>query len=266
MKLLPVKWNHYEHGDPDGKPIVFLHGFMGSGRVWQPIVEELPSDMYTIALDLPGHGLTWADLEYLDFNTLSKALIEFVNEHLDREPVLMGYSLGGRIALYTALKYPDNFRALVIESASPGIESDKDRALRLDQDRKMASRLRISDMRSFLIDWYRQPVFESLNPDLKERIINKKTGNNPEQLASVYVRLSQGIQPPLWLNLPAWDKPILIVAGEKDRKYVDIASRMAALMVSAEVKIISGAGHIVHLENHKDFTTALNLFLRSIIL
>jgi 2-succinyl-6-hydroxy-2,4-cyclohexadiene-1-carboxylate synthase len=268
MTSLNVNWHSHQHGDRSRTPILFLHGFMSHGGVWRPVMDQLPDNMYSVALDLPGHGKTAADLSKLDFDNLADAIISFVNESFSGQTILCGYSMGGRIALYTALKYPDRFSMLILESTTPGIENRGDREKRLNEDRAKADKLRKSDIRTYLSDWYKLPVFSSLakKPDLVEKLIQKKSGNEPAALAEVILRLSSGIQPSLWDKLEKWDKPALIIAGELDTKFCDIAQQMAPHFSDVKLKIIPEAGHIVHLENHKAFMAALNFFLSSRIL
>ena len=268
MSRLKVQWHYIESGDPDGVPILFLHGFMAHGGIWRPVMDQLPGGIRAVAIDLPGHGRTIAALDNLDFDTLSDAIHEFIGDHFDRPIVLLGYSMGGRIALYTALKYPDNFTALILESTSPGIKDPKERDERYLEDRAKAEKLRTTDIKTYLTEWYQQPVFASLSQksDLIEKIINKKSGNDPAALAEVAMCLSPGRQRPLWDELETWNKPTLIIAGELDAKYRALAMEMAHRIGAADLKIISGAGHIVHLEKFKDFTAALNFFLSTRIL
>jgi 2-succinyl-6-hydroxy-2,4-cyclohexadiene-1-carboxylate synthase len=231
-------------------------------------MNQLPDKTYAVAVDLPGHGETEADLKHLDFESLSGAIVDFINEQLKTPPIVVGYSMGGRIALYMALKYPESVGALVLESSSPGIENASERESRLIQDEKRADSLRRSGLRAFLADWYEQPLFNSLKSrsGMVESIIQKKLDNSADNLAEVMVRLSPGRQKPLWEDLRKWDKPTLIIAGELDGKYCDIAHRMASITDQSELKLISDAGHIAHLENKKDFIAALNFFLSSYIL
>jgi 2-succinyl-6-hydroxy-2,4-cyclohexadiene-1-carboxylate synthase len=264
--MAEINWHYYQQGQSDGIPLIFLHGFMGNGKIWLPIMQNLTENFYSIAVDLPGHGQTEADISEIDFDILSEKLIGLIDEQeLDR-PVIIGYSMGGRIALYTALGFPDKFRGMIIESASPGIENEDERYQRLINDRKIAEKLRISDMRTFLSVWYRQPVFEYLAENIKNKIIEKKVTGNPRELADAFERFSQGIQPSLWNDMHHWHRPTLLLAGENDQKYVEILRRMALEMPSAQVKIIKNAGHIIHLENRADFLSALKSFLGSYIL
>ncbi len=260
------KWHHHSAGEPPLPPVLFLHGFMGSGRVWLPTMNQLAGQVFAIAPDLPGHGQTEADLELLDFDTLASDLLDLCDRHFDRPPVMVGYSLGGRVALYAALKYPDRFSALVLESSSAGIEAESERQQRLVQDMLTADRLRSTDMVSFLTEWYKQPLFAHLSRETVAGIIQKKSGGNRHHLAEVVVHLSPGRQPSLWDRLPQWTKPILIMAGALDTKYSQTAQRMAEYMPQAQLEIIPEAGHIVHLENNRAFVAALKSFLATCIL
>jgi 2-succinyl-6-hydroxy-2,4-cyclohexadiene-1-carboxylate synthase len=268
MGTLNIKWHCHEAGDPSGIPILFLHGFMAHGRIWLSTMNQLPNGMYSVALDLPGHGKTLANLEALDFDSLSEAVAAFIQNHFGRPVVLAGYSMGGRIALYTALSYPQSISALILESATAGIDGDAERNERVRQDQERAEGIRGRGLQAYLTDWYEQPLFASLKrrPGLIESIIQKKLDNNPEKLAEVVVRLSPGYQKSLWNVLNQWDKPALIVCGELDDKYCEIGRRMGSLLRKSELRIISDAGHIVHLENNKDFVAALNFFLTTYIL
>lgn len=263
---LQVTWRYHPVGVAGGQPLLFLHGFMGDGRVWMSTMNQIQEMVYSVALDLPGHGHTEADLDHLDFGSLADAVAAFAYDHFDRPAVLVGYSLGGRVALQAALSHPDRFRGLVLESASAGIEDETERRQRLQQDEAVAARLGATDMRNFLIEWYRQPLFASLSPETVAGIIDRKAHNDPGRLAEVVVKLSSGQQPSLWDRLSSWNKPTLIVAGELDDKYRALATRLAGQMKRSVLQIIPGAGHIVHLENNAAFVATLKSFLDAYIL
>lgn len=268
MTTSHIKWHLHQSGVKDGFPILYLHGFMGSGKVWLPIMENFNEQAFQIAPDLPGHGHTGAALEALDFDSLAEELISLTSEKFSRPPILVGYSMGGRIALYTALKYPAHFSALVLESATAGISSETDRAARLQLDQARAAQLRQVDMPTFLTEWYRQPIYASLahRPELIEQIIHKKSDGNRDHLAEAVVRLSPGLQSPLWDRLATWSKPTLIIAGQLDDKYLELAFRMSQRLNNSLLTIVPRAGHIVHLENRPDFIGTLKSFLDSCIL
>ncbi|MCK5124773.1 MAG: 2-succinyl-6-hydroxy-2,4-cyclohexadiene-1-carboxylate synthase [candidate division Zixibacteria bacterium] len=263
MADLIKEWNVYRAGDNFRRPILFLHGFMGSGKIWLPVIEQLQDSYYCLALDLPGHGETKANLGNLFFDTLAESLISFIDDNCNQPPIIIGYSMGGRIALYTAIKYPEKFHSIVLESSSPGIADGFERQKRLLSDRTVSEKFLQTDMRSFLIDWYKQPVFNYLSEKqgLTEKIIDKKSSGNPEFYSKVVIALSPGRQIPLWNKLPFLFLPVLIIAGEIDQKYCEIGRRMTDALPKSRLEIIKNAGHIVHLENRKDFMSALNSFL-----
>ena len=268
MSALVSEWSFHNGGRADGIPILFLHGFMGAGHDWTSVMSGMEDIIYGMAVDLPGHGKTRADLTLLDFDSLADALSEFAIVHFARPPILAGYSMGGRVALYTALKYPEKFSSLILSSTTAGIADGQEREERLLLDRARAEKLRTTGLRAFLSDWYRQPIFESLRlrPDVAEAMAREKSDNDVESLAEVIVRLSPGRQPSLWTELGRWIKPALIIAGERDVQYCRLARQMAALFPRAEWHIIPDAGHLVHRENPIDFAAALKLFIAAYIL
>jgi len=263
-----VKWHFHAEGNPESTPYLFLHGFMGDGSVWLPVMKELSSDIYGIAPDLPGHGKTIVDRDTYSCDILVRSLVDFAAEKFTRPPVVVGYSMGGRIALYMAETHPDKVSGLVLESASLGIDDEKERRDRLELDRKRADDMRRMGLPAFLKEWYKMPIYSSLadKPDLVAKLIERKSKGDAEMLARTIVCLSPGAQPSLWYHLGHWRKPTLIIAGEEDKKYCDIARRMAAVMPTASLTVIPGAGHIVHLENFPEFMAALKFFISAHIL
>lgn len=107
---------HETHGT--GRPLVLLHGGLGSGDMFAPVLPQLAAGHQVILPDLQGHGRT-ADIDRpIDLRLMANdiaALIDYLK--LDK-PDLVGFSLGGGVALHTAAKYPDKVRRLVVVSAN----------------------------------------------------------------------------------------------------------------------------------------------------
>ena len=147
-----------------GRPVVvFLHGFLGNRGDWFDI-EQLLSDQYRVlAIDLPGHGESLVAVEgcYIMPETAKMVLSTIALLHIERFH-LVGYSMGGRLALYIALHFPQMVETLILESASPGIESLEERIHRRDSDAELAYRLLSRSPDSFIDEWYNQPLFESM--------------------------------------------------------------------------------------------------------
>lgn len=258
---LTIRWHWREFGFASGVPVLFLHGFMGSGGDWGLIARKFGNKISGIAPDLPGHGETSTDLSRLTFDSFADGLKNFVEGQFARKPLCIGYSLGGRVALYTACRHPNLFSGLLLESANPGIEDPIERAKRLELDRERAGVLSSEDgLEKLLRTWYAKPPFTSLatRPDLVETLVEeKRAANDPKSLSEVLITLSVGVQTPLWDLLPSLALPVVFVTGERDEAYTELATKAKAIMPNAELIVVPDAGHIVHLENFSDFTAAL---------
>lgn len=251
-------------GDPRRPAVVFLHGFMGSGADWADVVSALEERYCCVAPDLPGHG-TSLGLPPEAYTIEGTALMS--RELLDGlgipRATLAGYSMGGRLALYLALRHPERFSGLFLESASPGIEDASERETRRRADAEKAKRLESGDFGGFLADWYRQPLFASLarREGILERTVEARMRNDPAELARSLRSMGTGDQPSLWNELGALRVPTLVVAGELDEKYARISARMASLGPRIEAATVPGVGHNVRLEAPGEYLALLERFL-----
>jgi 2-succinyl-6-hydroxy-2,4-cyclohexadiene-1-carboxylate synthase len=247
--------------------VLFLHGFMGRAGDWRGISAGLDERFFRIAVDIPGHG---ASLRMpRDRYTMEGAACS-VLEILDRagmdRSTIVGYSMGGRLALYLALRHPDRCAGLFLESASPGLEDDGERAARRRADEEKAALLEGGDLRGFLHDWYRQPLFAPLarDEDLLRRTIEDKGRNDPTELAKSLCGMGTGSQPSLWKELPNLRVPAIAVAGGLDEKFVGISRRMASLNPGVRLAVVPGVGHNVHAEAPGAYLSLLESLLSSI--
>ncbi len=245
-------------GNPQNPPIVFLHGFMGTGDDWTEIATHFVDRFYCLMPDLPGHGGTPLDGE-LGYAAWTSALREILSAQGIARTHLVGYSMGGRLALYFALTCPEMVEKLVLESANPGIVDEAERAERAALDDKLTARLRCEGMGVFLEFWYNIPLFASLNnyPALKDELVHKRSEQNSENMARVLSELSPGRQPSLWARISELEMPTLLVAGELDEKYCRITSQMATIMPKSTRVTLPGCGHNAHRENPDQFTRIL---------
>ena len=123
---------------------------MGSCRDWTPIIGRLQDHFHCIAVDLPGHGQSRCD-DPLQFAmpTAAAAVIELLDYLAIGAGGLVGYSMGGRLALYLAVHFPARFSHLVLESSSPGLRTAAERTTRRSWDEAMAHKLRPCRCRRF---------------------------------------------------------------------------------------------------------------------
>jgi 2-succinyl-6-hydroxy-2,4-cyclohexadiene-1-carboxylate synthase len=248
------------HGDP----LCFLHGFMGSGSDWAHVRSGLGDTTGHLAADLPGHG---ASVDRPDHDYSVEGAAQALADTLDHAGIdrcrLVGYSMGGRVALHFALTQPDRVERLVLESTSPGISDDDTRARRRRRDARRAEQIR-SDLAAFLEDWYRQPLFASLERhDLVEEMVARRRENVPGELAKAVRGLSPGRQVPLWDRLGALRRPTLLLTGALDDKYRRITAEMQAALPDARRVVVPDAGHNVHAERPQAFLSHLGRFVQS---
>jgi 2-succinyl-6-hydroxy-2,4-cyclohexadiene-1-carboxylate synthase len=261
---LPDNLNYEVSGDRRVPTVLFLHGFMGSSADWRGVMTALGDRTFCIAADLPGHGASLGlRQEAYTIEGSARAVIQVLDELEVEYLVVAGYSMGGRLALYLALRYPERCAGFVLESVSPGLEGASEREARRAADESKATRLESGDLETFLRDWYRQPLFSSLAKDerLLRRTIEARLRNKPVELARSLRGMGTGSQPSLWGELESLAVPALAVAGGLDGKYAGISSRLANISPRVEPVVVPGVGHNVHDEAPAEFGDLLKGFL-----
>lgn len=237
----------HRYGPPTGQPIVCLHGFLGRGADWAALAPHLDGACI-VAPDLPGHGdATGVPRTATVFETAAASVVATLDAAGIGRTALVGYSMGGRLALYLTLAYPDRWTHLVLESASPGLPDSASRRERRSLDAERADALR-ADLRRFVEAWYDLPLFRTLTRRQRERLAAERAAGHPDALADALVGMSTGAQPDLWPRLPSLAVPTTAMAGAEDVKFTDIAARMAARSPRIRALAIPGAGHNVHVE------------------
>ena len=261
-------WPVQAVGSPLHPAVVFLHGFMGNREDWHFLLPEFAENFYCILLDLPGHGQNQGNLpaEPLTFAWLSTSLEQVLNKLRLPAVHLVGYSMGGRLALYFTVYYPQRVKSLVLESASPGLANLAVREARLQEDKKRAERLKEIGMKRFLDEWYGMPLFNSLQkrPDILDELKLRRQDNDPYELARIIAELSPGQQPDLWGDLEDISIPVLLLAGEQDEKYSHLVQEMAKQIPQVWVSLASVGGHNLHLEVPDWYIQQLRDFLVNI--
>ena len=237
---------------------------MGSSNDWREVTASIGDRAFSVAVDLPGHGASLGlPPEVYAIEGAARAVIGVLDEVGEERAAIVGYSMGGRLALYLALRHPERCLGLFLESASPGLRSAEERTARRAADEEKARRLESEDFEVFLRDWYRQPLFASLARDeeLLQRTIEARLRNDPAELARSLRGMGTGIQPSLWEELAGISVPTIAVAGQLDEKFVEITHRMAALNPRIDTAIVPGAGHSVHAEAPEGYVASLKDFL-----
>lgn len=252
-----------------GKPLLLMHGFSGSGETWQDIVAALSPGFRLICLDILGHGDSDKPETASRYRmpAIAADIIDLLDQLHITHANLLGYSMGGRLALYLALRYPERFSSLVLESASPGLADETERARRRQQDEALADRIEAHGIRWFVDFWEGLPLWASqsqLPSTVLQAQRNQRLSNDPRGLANSLRGMGAGAQPDLWQELPTLAIPALLVVGELDHKFRRINQAMTDSASSAELAVISSAGHNTHLENPTAFARVVRSFLQGI--
>ena len=257
----------YRFQDNPQRPVIlYLHGFLGDAEDWGDTMVRLGESFSHLAVDLSGHGDTAdAPLDDHDFTMTGCAarlvgLLDFLNINKCH---IAAYSMGGRLGLFLLIHYSGRIERAVIEAASPGLDSDIERAARKAYDYKLAEDLENSDYGDFLERWYAQPLFSTV--DLTEPrfqdLLQRRRHGDPRQLARSLRLMGTGVQPSLWSRLGLIASPVLFVAGEHDQKFRSLAESMRRLCRQGQVAIIPGAGHNSHFERPAEYAETVRRFL-----
>jgi len=223
--------------------VVLLHGFTHTGASWDPVVAALGERYRALAPDIRGHGSA-SDRAPV---TLAAVLDDLVALPPPRF-TLVGYSMGGRLALHAALALPDRVERLVLIGATPGIADPAEREARRVDDERLADEIEGATVEEFARRWAQIPVLAGQPPEVLAAVHADRLRNQPAGLARALRGLGTGALPSLWERLPEVRIPVTLVVGERDEKFRALADRMASVLRDAEVTVVPGAGHAVHLE------------------
>ncbi len=253
------------------RPLVLLHGFTGSADTWSDQMARFAASQYAmrgqrvIAIDLLGHGKTESPDNPARYAIEAAAadLIALFDHLKCPEVDLLGYSMGGRLALYTAITYPERIARLILESASPGIADEVERAERVRADQALADRIEREGIPAFVDYWENLPLFASqkrLPTEVQARIRAGRLANNPKGLANSLRGMGTGAQPSLWARLHELQMPICLILGSGDSKYAYLANAMRNAGLTAVVCLLQG-GHTAHLGDPDGFAGLVEEFL-----
>jgi 2-succinyl-6-hydroxy-2,4-cyclohexadiene-1-carboxylate synthase len=251
-------------------PVVLIHGFTGSGKNWASLSEALVRQgWHVIALEMLGHGRSDApdDPQRYTIEHCQADVVAALRK-LNVAPgkaILIGYSMGARIALYCALS--GYFGALVLESGSPGLASQAERDQRRRSDEALATRIEEYGVEAFVDYWEELPVFSSqviLPSRTRAALRDQRLHNSAHGLANSLRGVGTGAQPSLYASLAEITIPTLLITGADDKKFCDVALKMAEQMPQVQHHIVPGAGHTVHLEQPAAFEAIVREFCSSV--
>lgn len=253
--------------------LVFLHGLLGSGQDWRHVVNTLSSGHLCITIDLPGHGKSQM-VQAIDFAHVNQLILQTLQHRNIEQYVLIGYSMGARLAMYhaasihsnaiphsgakSACKKTPQLEGVVIEGGHFGLPQIEC-ATRFVNDQKWAQRFTDEPLSLVLPDWYQQAVFSSLNHDQRQSLVLKRSGNLGSGVARMLLATSLAKQPQLLQIMEALVLPTIYVCGERDKKFKRLVED-----TQLQYQVIASAGHNVHVEQTYAFSMAINNFVKQI--
>jgi 2-succinyl-6-hydroxy-2,4-cyclohexadiene-1-carboxylate synthase/o-succinylbenzoate synthase len=243
-----------------GSPIVLLHGFTGDASTMNALAEPLAagadgdSGHRVIVPNLIGHGgSTGPDPERYSVDAIVDQLIQALDRLEPGRPVdVVGYSMGGRVALTLACRLPERVRSLSLIGASAGLADGADRMSRMADDEALAASIETDGMEAFVDRWMANPLFATqarLGADRLVEFRSQRLRNDGAELARSLRAAGTGRMRPLHDDLASCPTPTVLIVGDEDSKFSAIAGELAARMPNCRVATVSGAGHAAHLEN-----------------
>lgn len=254
------------HQQQKGLPgLLLLHGFMGSGRVFEHLIDSLTEFCNPVTVDLIGHGKTGKPDESARFTVEEqvKDLHKIIQEMEFEDIYLHGYSMGGRLALRYAIDH-QGLKGLILESTNYGIENAEEKADRKILDEERAREIE-KDFEYFLNDWANLPLFNTgltTHDDIRNTYINIQQDQEAYAMANSLRGFGTANMAPIKNELPELNLPVLLLAGEADEKYLGIMQEMHEIMPHSRFEVIKKAGHRIHLENPNAFIERVRGFIR----
>jgi 2-succinyl-6-hydroxy-2,4-cyclohexadiene-1-carboxylate synthase len=225
--------------------VLFIPGFMQRGDAWRPVAELLPERYPSRLLDHAEHSFEGRMAE------IAGAGADF----------LVGYSLGGRLALRAALRSPEAYRGVVLVGATAGIEEGPMRVQRAEADEKLASWMEAMPIEDIVALWERQPLFADQAEALVEEQRPGRLSQDQRSLALLLRTAGQGVLDPVWDELHSFDLPLLAIAGARDDGYSAAAKRIASVAPNARAAIVAEAGHAPQLQQPDEVARLITEFL-----
>jgi 2-succinyl-6-hydroxy-2,4-cyclohexadiene-1-carboxylate synthase len=241
-----------------GPPLLLLHGFTGTARSWASCLDAWAGERRVIAPDLLGHGGSEAPAESAAYGLerQAAALHDLLGLLEALPAAVVGYSMGARLALVLALRFPGSVECLVLESPSAGISDPTARAARRDADDRLAADIERDGVEAFVDRWEALPLFASharLRGEVRRAQRLERLRHSRAGLAGSLRGGGQGAMTPLHHRLAEIAVPTLVIAGALDPTGLERARVVAEGIPGARLAVVEAAGHTPHLERPDDF-------------
>ncbi len=261
-------WIAFQIAGDEGEPIVFLHGIGGDAESWRLQLDSFSGEFRAIAWDMPGYGDT-APLETMTFPSLVDAVSALFDRLSIERAHLVGHSLGGMIAQAFALARPDRLRSLTLVATSSAFgKRNNGKPDKSWQDSFIEQRLGPLDRGASMAELAPMLVQDLVGDEPDPNVIKQAVAAMaavPEAGYRDAIRCLATFD--LAQSVAGIDVPTLLIAGEKDPVVPPRVMRhMAEALSNARLEVVTGSGHLVHLERPEFFNSVLSDFLRSLVI
>lgn len=252
-----MKLNYKEVGE--GKPLIILHGLFGSSDNWISIARKLGEKRKVYVIDQRNHGDSPHSDEF-SYDAMAADLKEFINDHIIPKFDLIGHSLGGKIAMVFACKYPDLVDNLIVVDIAPkqypvhhdtiieGLKSIDLYTLksRNEADKALSEYVPLLGVRQFLLKNLKRTL-EGFGWKINIDVIQK-------EIAEVGKALATG---------SSFNKPTLFIRGGMSNYILeDDMEQILSHFANAKLTTVKGASHWVHAEKPDVFLNEVSTFLK----
>ena len=236
-----------------------LHGSLQTALVWKPIGNAIESEFGSVQVE----AVNLYENEYESFGDWREQFYEKVEEQTKGEPsLLLGYSMGGRLAMNACVHRPSLWSGVIAVGADPGLISDDARSKQLQKDLEWARRFRSEDIQELLVEWDELPVFCGRS-NCASREISELDSEKISRFFDVFSKARQGNMLPMLRKLKT--PPLLYISGCDDIKYTKIGQDLAAHCMPVRHQIIPNAGHRVPWESQDAFISEVSVFIDAVL-
>lgn len=250
----------------EGPAIVLLHGFTSNLHTWDALTNQLKANYQVVRFDIIGHGKSDSPKELEPYTIEAQAMVlkEILMNLGILQAHILGYSMGGRLAISFSCMYPHLVSSLILESTTAGIKDKVERVARKISDEQLAKRIESYGIEEFVDYWENIPLFHSTKKLPVEKLTyirNQRLLNSKQGLINSLLMMGTGSQPSYWEEIKTFTFPVLIIVGEEDTKFCFIAKKLQSNIKNATIKLINDVGHMIHVEKPQIFGTIIEEFL-----
>ncbi|CRX38137.1 alpha/beta fold hydrolase [Estrella lausannensis] len=238
--------------------LIALHGFLGRGSDFHFLKGKLPPslDLAAPSFFSPGECAKWQH----PLDSMGEVLNNYIGELWPGEkPVLLGYSMGGRLGLQALKRKESSFRAAIFVSTHFGLTDREQRLARIEEDSKLSARMEIESFSKFCDEWDRRPLFEGA-----PKVLRRESQFDKSALSFALNEWSLGKQEYFKAMVEKLDIPILVISGENDLTFRDMALSLKLKNPHSLTFIAKETNHRVPWQSKELFISAVNHFINKL--